>query len=247
VLSWQKLRSFLDMKKSIVIKDLSFKYPDGSLALDGINLDVKRGDSVGIIGPNGAGKSTLLLHLNGTLISKTGTVAIDNTIINSKHLKTIRKKVGMVFQDPDDQLFMPTVFDDIAFGLLNLGLKETEIKAKITVALTRFGLTGFESKSPQHLSLGEKKKISLAGILVLEPEILVFDEPTANLDPRARREFIEFIRNIPATKIIASHDLDMIKQLTESVVVLKRGRIVTDGKTDDILSRKDILQANDLT
>ncbi|MFH0888689.1 MAG: ABC transporter ATP-binding protein [Planctomycetota bacterium] len=234
------------MKKSIVIKDLSFNYPDGSPALKEINLDIKEGESVGIIGPNGAGKSTLLLHLNGTLISKTGTVVIGNTVINSKTLKTIRKKVGMVFQNPDDQLFMPTVFDDIAFGLLNLGLNETEIRAKIKTALSRFGLTGFELKSPQHLSLGEKKKIALAGILVLEPEILVFDEPTADLDPRARREFITLIKNIPATRIIASHDLDMIQQLTQSIVILNHGKIAADGKTNDIISRKDILQVNDL-
>lgn len=230
----------------ISIKDLSFKYPDGGLALEGIILEVKQGESIGIIGPNGAGKSTLLLHLNGTLRSKTGTIIVDGITINGNNLKTIRQKVGMVFQDPDDQLFMPTVFDDIAFGLLNQGETREKIKGKVSAVLTQFGLTGYENKLPHHLSLGEKKKIALAGILVLEPTILVLDEPTANLDPRSRREFIQLLKNIPSTKIITSHDLDMISHLTQRVVILNKGKKVAEGETKFILQDGNLLESNEL-
>ncbi len=230
----------------ITIKDLSFKYPDSDLVLEGINLDIKKGDSVGIIGPNGAGKSTLLLHLNATLIGKTGEITIDGISINRHNLKTIRQKVGMVFQNPDDQLFMATVFDDIAFGLLNVGIEELQIKERITSILAHFGLSGFEGKSPHHLSLGEKKKIALAGILVMNPEILVLDEPTISLDPRARREFIELIHNIPGTKIIAGHDLDMIQKLTQRTVIMNKGKIIAHGPTQEIIQNQQLLFANRL-
>ena len=230
----------------IAITDLSFKYPDSAEVLENINLEVRPGESLGVIGPNGAGKSTLLLHLNGTLRIQSGAIRINQTPIDDSTVRAIRQKVGMVFQNPDDQLFMVTVFDDIAFGLLNLGLDELLIKEKIAVILARFGLNGFESKSPQHLSLGEKKKVALAGILVMQPEIMVFDEPTSSLDPRGRREFIELINGIPATKIIASHDLEMIGQLTQSVIILNHGRITAQGNTSEILSNKDLLRANGL-
>ena len=234
------------MNNAITIRELSFKYPDGSPALEGINLDIQQGESVGIIGSNGAGKSTLLLHLNATLRSKVGTVAIDGTTIDGHNLRTIRQKVGMVFQNPDDQLFMPTVFDDIAFGLLNQGVKGNEVKDKITAILSRFGLSGYETKSPQHLSLGEKKKIALAGILVLKPTILVLDEPTANLDPRIRREFIKLLDGISATKVIAGHDLEMITRTTKRVILLNKGKKVAEGPTTQILADADLLVQNGL-
>ncbi|MDI6788595.1 MAG: ABC transporter ATP-binding protein [Planctomycetota bacterium] len=244
------------MNKIIEIKDLTFAYPGGTPVLNNINLEVSEGESVGFIGPNGAGKSTLLLHLNGTLQgrnqsrlegqSKNNALTIAGMGVNHTNIKTIRQKVGLVFQDPDDQLFMPTVFDDIAFGLINLGLKESQITESVNSVLSRFGLQGYEQKSPHHLSLGEKKKIALAGILVMNPEILVLDEPTANLDPRGRREFMELILNIPATKVIASHDLDMISRTTHRAVVMNKGKIITIGHTADIIKNHSLLSDNGL-
>jgi cobalt/nickel transport system ATP-binding protein len=230
----------------ISIKELVFKYPDGHLALDGINLSVSAGESVGIIGSNGAGKSTLLLHLNGTLRPTTGTISISSLPVDDRNIRAIRRKVGMVFQDPDDQLFMPTVSEDIAFGLLNLGLPENEVKEKTDAILNRFGMSAYADKMPHHMSLGEKKKIALAGILVLEPEIIVFDEPTANLDLHSRKDFIEILKGLKQTRIIASHNLEMIARVTQRVIVINKGKIIADGPAKDIVSDTALLETNGL-
>ncbi|MFH1226637.1 MAG: ABC transporter ATP-binding protein [Planctomycetota bacterium] len=234
------------MTAIISIKDLCFKYPDGHPALDGINLSINPGESIGIIGPNGAGKSTLLLHLNGTLRPTAGSITVSGMPVDDRNVRTIRQKVGMVFQDPDDQLFMPTVSEDIAFGLLNLGLSKDEVRQKTGAILKRFGMSGFANKMPHHLSLGEKKKIALAGILVLEPEIIVFDEPTANLDPRSRREFIGLLSELNQTRIIASHNLEMIARVTQRAVVVNKGKITADGPAKDVIANTALLESNEL-
>lgn len=231
---------------AISIKDLCFKYPDGHLALDAINLEISAGESVGLIGQNGAGKSTLLLHLNGTLRPTAGSITVSGMPVNDRNVRTIRRKVGMVFQDPDDQLFMPTVSEDISFGLLNLGLSEDQVRQKTNAILKQFGMSAYADKMPHHMSFGEKKKIALAGILVLEPEIIVFDEPTANLDPRSRNEFIELLCGLHQTRIIASHNLEMIAQATQRAVVLNKGRVVADGPAKDIIADTALLDTNGL-
>lgn len=217
------------MDKIVEIKNLSYTYPDGTPALDGVTLDVMEGESVGIIGPNGAGKSTLLLHLNGILQSKNGAIKVLGMPLINRNLRKIRSKACLVFQDPEDQLFMPTVFDDVAFGLINLGYDGGAVKEKVEDILERVDLSGRENRSSHHLSFGEKKLVSLATVLVMEPEILLLDEPTSNLDRKEKREIIKFLQKIDKTKIIVSHDLEMIKQLCQRVAVINRGKVVFAG------------------
>lgn len=217
------------MDKVVEIKNLSYTYPDGTPALDGVTLDVMEGESVGIIGPNGAGKSTLLLHLNGILQSKNGAIKVLGMPLINRNLRKIRSKACLVFQDPEDQLFMPTVFDDVAFGLINLGYDGGAVKEKVEDILERVDLSGRENRSSHHLSFGEKKLVSLATVLVMEPEILLLDEPTSNLDRKEKREIIKFLQKIDKTKIIVSHDLEMIKQLCQRVAVINRGKVVFTG------------------
>ncbi|HUW23443.1 MAG TPA: ABC transporter ATP-binding protein [bacterium] len=217
------------MDKVVEIKNLSYTYPDGTPALDGVTLDVMEGESVGIIGPNGAGKSTLLLHLNGILQSKNGAIKVLGMPLINRNLRKIRSKACLVFQDPEDQLFMPTVFDDVAFGLINLGYDGGAVKEKVEDILERVDLSGRENRSSHHLSFGEKKLVSLATVLVMEPEILLLDEPTSNLDRKEKREIIKFLQKIDKTKIIVSHDLEMIKQLCQRVAVINRGKVVFAG------------------
>jgi len=234
------------MKNTAVqVTDLNFSYPDKTNALKNINFSLGKGQSLGIIGPNGSGKSTLLLHLNGVL-KQDGSVRIFGDLIKKQNIKTIRRKVGLVFQDPNDQLFMPTVFDDVAFGPLNLGMDRDQIEKKVKITMKNLGLNGYEEKNPSHLSLGERKKVSLATVLVLEPQILVLDEPTANLDPGSKKSFINIIKKISTTKIIASHDMDSIFDLCGRVLMMNDGRIVTQGKSEHILMDKELLEANNL-
>jgi len=216
----------------ITIKNLNYHYPDGTKALDNISLEVKQGETVGIIGPNGAGKSTLLLHLNG-ILEGDGKVEVDG-------------EVGLVFQNPDDQLFMPTVFDDVSFGPINMELNRKEIINQVDGALNKVGMVGFKERTSHHLSLGEKRKISLATVLSMNPDVLVLDEPTSNLDPASRREFINFIGKMDITKIIATHDLDMVKKTCSRVIILNNGKIILDGPTQGILSNHNLLQENGL-
>lgn len=227
----------------IAVEHLEFAYPDGRVALRDVTFRIARGETVGLIGPNGAGKSTLLLHLNGLigLPRRRGTIVINGLVVDTPDLPEIRRRVGLLFQDPDDQLFSATVGDDVAFGPQQLGLAPEEVAARVARSLGEVELSGFEPRVPQHLSLGEKKRVCLAGVLACEPEVLVFDEPTANFDPRGRREFIALCRRLPATKLIASHDLEMIVALCDRVLVLDEGRLVAQGSTRDLLGDESLM------
>jgi cobalt/nickel transport system ATP-binding protein len=233
------------LKKAIEIESLSYSYPDGHQALKNINLNIEVGESVAIVGPNGAGKSTLLLHLNGILRSD-GTVKVLGTPLEEKNLKWVRSKVGLVFQDPEDQLFSPTVFDDVAFGPINMGYSEDEVRQRVREALEGVGMDGYEKRSPHHLSIGEKKRIGIATILSMNPEILVIDEPTANLDPRAKWELIELLRGLTVTKIVASHDLELVKALCQRIILLDEGKVVADDATPSIMSNALLLERHGL-
>jgi cobalt/nickel transport system ATP-binding protein len=233
------------MNKVIEIKDLSFNYPDGQQGLKSVDLNISAGENVAVIGANGAGKSTLLLHLNGILRGNS-TVRICGLDVEEKSLKEIRKRVGLVFQDAEDQLFSLTVFDDVAFGPINMGYSESEVKQRVTKAMDWVGMAGYEQRSPHHLSVGEKKRIAIATVLSLNPEILVIDEPTSNLDPRSKWSLIELLQQLPMTKIIATHDLELVRALCDRVLVMDEGRIVADGNKGDILDDVALLKAHGL-
>jgi len=233
-------------EKIIEIEDLSFTYPDGQQALKGVSLTIRRGETVALIGPNGAGKSTLLLHLNGILRSSNGTVRVLGLTIKQRNLKQIRCKIGLVFQEPEDQLFSPTVFDDVAFGPLNMGCSEEEVRRRVRRALHQVGMSGLVGRSPHHLSVGEKKRIAIATVLSMSPEILLIDEPTSNLDPRGRWELIELLRELPLTRVIASHDLEMVRVLCQRTIILDEGRVVADGPTRRIMADISLLASRGL-
>jgi cobalt/nickel transport system ATP-binding protein len=233
------------MDKVIEIKNLSFTYPDGHRGLKNVNFAVCPGENVAVIGPNGAGKSTLLLHLNGILRGNS-TVKICGLTVVEKNLKEIRKKVGLIFQDPEDQLFSLNVFDDVAFGPINMGYSESEVKRRVAQALEWVGMVGYEQRSPHHLSVGEKKRIAIATVLALGPEILVIDEPTSNLDPRSKWSLVELLNQLPITKIIATHDLELVRALCHRTVVMYEGKIAADGKTESILNDILLLKAHGL-
>ncbi len=233
------------MEEVIRIENLSFSYPDGRQALKSIYLTITRGETVALIGPNGAGKSTLLLHLNGIFHSN-GAVQILGKTLDENELRWVRAKVGLVFQNPDDQLFSPTVFDDVAFGPINMGYSEPQVRETVKKALEWVGMAGHEHRSPHHLSLGEKKRIAVATVLSMSPEILVFDEPTSNLDPRGKWSLIRLFQKLPATKVIATHDLELVRALCSRTIILDRGRIVADGFTKQILADIPLLRASGL-
>jgi len=231
---------------AVQITRLNYSYPDGTRALEEIDFDVRVGERVALVGPSGAGKSTLLLHLNGVL-QGSGTVRIMGRLLGENHLQLIRKQVGLVFQDPNDQLFCPTVLEDIAFGPLNLGLPADDIPRRAAEALRNVGLEQtVRQRSSHHLSHGERKRVALASVLVMEPAILALDEPTSNLDPRNRRHLIEILAAIPATLILGTHDLEMVLALCLRTVVLDRGRIWADGKTRDLLSDAQLMDQHGL-
>ena len=232
-------------EKVIEIRDLNYTYPDGTRALEEINLDVFEGESLGIIGPNGAGKSTLLLHLNGILRGNSYLKILDLEI-KDKNLPRIRSKVGLVFQDPDNQLFMPTVFDDVAFGPLNMGLARDRVEESVSEALKEVDMLDSIKRLSHHLSFGEKKRISIATVLSMKPEILVMDEPSSNLDPRHRRELITFLKDFKATKLVATHDLDLVLEVCSRVILLDRGRIIAQGQALALLKDKYLLEAHNL-
>ena len=234
------------MEEVIKIESLSFTYPDGRRALNNVNLVINRGDVVAIIGPNGAGKSTLLQHLNG-IIQSNGAIRVFGKVLDKGNIRWIRSKVGIVFQNADDQLFSPTVFDDVAFGPINMGYTREKVFDVVKEALERVGMSGFEQRSPHHLSLGEKKRIAIATVLSMSPEILVFDEPASNLDPKAKGALIKLFRQLPATKIIATHDLDLVSVLCSRTVILNNGAIAADGATSEILANYSLLKDNNLT
>jgi cobalt/nickel transport system ATP-binding protein len=234
------------MDKVIEIKNLSFTYPDGHRGLSNVNLVVWPGENVAIIGPNGAGKSTLLLHLNGILRGNSS-VKICGLTVQEKTLKEIRRKIGLIFQDPEDQLFSLNVFDDVAFGPINMGLPESEVKQRVVQALQWVNMADYEQRSPHHLSVGEKKRIAIATVLCLDPEVLVIDEPTSNLDPRSKWSLVELLNQLTITKIIATHDLELVRALCQRTVVMDEGRIAADGKTEVILDDISLLRAHGLS
>ena len=229
----------------IRVQNLSFTYPDGRQALSDINLEVSAGERVAIVGPNGAGKSTLLLHLNGILRGQ-GRVEIDGLTVEERTLRQVRVRVGLVFQDPDDQLFSPTVFEDVAFGPLHLGLPPEEVRRRVAQALAAVGMAGHEEHMPHHLSIGERKRIAIATVLVMEPQVLVLDEPSSGLDPRARRNLIRLLGDLPLTMLIASHDMRLVWELCPRTVILDGGRLIADDPTALLLQDKALMEAHGL-
>lgn len=227
------------------VTDLHFNYPDGHIALQGVSLHLIEGDKVALVGPNGAGKSTLMLHLNGILTGRGG-LSIAGLPMDEKNLPVIRAAVGLVFQNPDDQLFSPTVFEDVAFGPLHMGLSEAEVRERVDEALEQVRMSKYKDRLSHHLSVGEKKRIAIATVLSMHPKILVLDEPSAGLDPRARRSLIHLLRDLPITMLVSTHDMAMVKELFPRTVVMDEGRIVADGNTTDILSDGPLLESHGL-
>jgi cobalt/nickel transport system ATP-binding protein len=236
-----------DSELAIRVHDLTFRYPDGTVALDRVSFAAAKGESIGLVGPNGAGKTTLFLCLSGVLSVKQGSVyvaGLDPT--NAAERRALPAKAGIVFQNSDDQLFNATVFDDVAFGPLNLGCPASEVKQRVAEALARVGLTGFEQRVPFHLSGGEKRRVALAGVLAMRPEILLLDEPSLYLDPRGRRELIRLINSLAVTKIIAAHDLELVRESCQRVLVLDGGRLMADGPTRTVLADTRLMEEHGL-
>jgi energy-coupling factor transporter ATP-binding protein EcfA2 len=256
---------------SVRVEGLTYRYPDGRAALRGVDLEIRPGETVALVGPNGAGKSTLLLHLNGLLPGRRNSeedpsvghghdlpalrrssasdgpsVWIDGLPVDDRHGPEIRRRVGLLFQDPDDQLFSPTVIEDVAFGPLNLGIRKAEARRIALDCLGRVDLAEAADRPPHHLSFGERKRACLAGVLACEPTVLVLDEPTANLDPRSRRNFAALIRSLSATKLIATHDLEFVLELCDRVLLLDAGRIVADGPPDEIMGDEPLMERHGL-
>jgi cobalt/nickel transport system ATP-binding protein len=229
---------------AVEVGGLSYAYPDGCRALQGIELRIARGERVALVGANGAGKSTLLLHFNGLMAHPS--VRICGLPVTPEHLKTIRQKVGFVFQSPDDQLFCPTVFEDVAFGPRNLKMKPEEVQRRVTGALEKVGLGDSAGRSAHHLSVGQKKRVALATVLSMDPEILVLDEPTSNLDPRGRRELLELLRKLGGTQVVATHNFAFALELCSRVIVMDGGRIVADGAARELLEDPELLAAHGL-
>ncbi len=229
----------------VTMRNLSFSYPDGTQVFESLDFDVNRGETLGIIGPNGAGKSTFLLHLNGIYQGR-GSLRVLGMEVSGKTIPTIRRKVGLVFQDPETQLFMPTVLDDVAFGPLNLGLSKEEARKAALEALGKVQMSDCSHKCPHHLSLGQKKRAAIAAVLAMSPELIVFDEPTSNLDPRQRRVFIDFVRNLEETVIVATHDLEMVLDLCTRLVLLNAGRIIAEGPPRQILLNRALLEEHSM-
>ena len=231
---------------AIQVENVHFSYPDGHKVLKGANCNIRQGEKVALIGPNGAGKSTFMSLLNGVALATQGRVLIAGQEVKKENLKSIRRKVGIVFQDPDDQLFCPTVFDDVAFGPLNLGLPKHEIEARVAEALDTVGLIGFEQRSSFHLSFGERKRLAMATVLSYQPDILVFDEPSTNMDPLNRRKLIQWLAKSDKTILLCTHDLDIALDVCDRCLVLTDGHFVADGKASEILYDRKLLETNHL-
>lgn len=232
-------------RPALRVEKLSFAYPDGHRALERVTLELQPGEKVAIVGPNGAGKSTLMLHLIGILHGE-GRIVVGGTELDRKSLPNIRACLGMVFQNPDDQLFSPTVFDDVAFGPLHMGCTEDEVRHRVAEALEMVGMAGFADRLSHHLSVGEKKRIAIATVLSMKPEILVLDEPTAGLDPRARRSLIELLDRLPLTMLVSTHDMRLVKELFVRTIIMDQGKIVADGLTTTLLSDKSTIETHGL-
>lgn len=226
----------------VAVKDLEYTYPDGTPAIQGISFRITHGESVAIVGANGAGKSTLLMHLNGYLTPREGSVQVGDFPLTKATVSDVRRSVGMVFQDPDDQLFMPTVFDDVAFGPLNLGLPAEDVKVRVSDALSRMDVLHLKDRPPYKLSGGEKRAVAIAAVLSMSPDVLVMDEPTTGLDPRARRQLIAQLDSFQHTKIIATHDLDLVLDLCQRTIVIHAGKVMADGPTLEIFNDGKLLE-----
>ncbi len=232
-------------KPTLEVANLSFTYPDGHKALFDVSLSIGAGEKVALVGPNGAGKSTLMLHLNGLLTGE-GSLKVAGLPVAKENLPLIRSKVGMVFQNPDDQLFSPTVFDDVAFGPLHMGYREAEVRQRVETALAQVGMADFEARLSHHLSIGQKKRVAIATVLSMDPEILVLDEPSAGLDPRARRSLIELLRELPLTMLVSTHDMLLVQELFPRMIVMDEGRVVADGETAVLLRDSSLLERHGL-
>lgn len=228
------------------IKNLNYSYPDGKEALKDINIKIDNNETIAIVGANGAGKSTLIKTIVGIFLTDQGEIIVDEEKVTKKTLNSIRKKVGVVFQNPDDQLFMNKVYDDIAFGPRNYNFTEEEVREKVERVMKNLDIEELSERSPNNLSGGEKRKVAIATVLSMEPSIILFDEPTSFLDPKGKRMFIETLKNINTTKIIATHDLDMVKDICERVIVLKKGKIMADGNPKEIFSDIDFMEKCEL-
>jgi len=229
----------------VTVNDLRFSYPDGHVALRGISLNLCAGDKVALVGPNGAGKSTLMLHMNGILDGR-GEIEVGGMRLTRDNLPVIRAMVGLVFQNPDDQLFSPTVFEDVAFGPLHMGLPEADVIIRVDAALEAVRMSGYRDRLSHHLSVGEKKRIAIATVLSMEPKILILDEPSAGLDPRARRTLINLLRELPITMLVSTHDMRLVEELFPRTIVMDDGMIVADGKTKDLLQDEKLLNEHGL-
>jgi cobalt/nickel transport system ATP-binding protein len=239
----------MTLAPSLLIEDLAFAYPDGNQALFGVNLRVERGEFVAILGPNGAGKTTLVMHMNGIHPAEHGSVSVAGEVIDTNDkdlLRRIRSKVGVVFQDPDDQLFMPTVGEDIAFGPYNMGLRGAELDAAVDHALALVHMSEFKDRPPHHLSFGQRRRVAVATVLAMKPEILVLDEPSSNLDPASRRELANILRELKITTLMVTHDIPYAYELCERSIILSGGIVVADGDTKTILSDSKLLSENRL-
>ncbi|MEY3470009.1 MAG: hypothetical protein RLZZ575_469 [Actinomycetota bacterium] len=237
------------MFPSLEIKNLAFAYPDGNQALFGVNLTIQKGERVALLGPNGAGKTTLVLHLNGIHETQQGEVLIAGTKVDNENkdtLKLIRSKVGIVFQDPDDQLFMPTVEEDVAFGPYNMGLRDDDLEKVVDESLNAVGMLEYKDRPPHHLSFGQRRRVAVATVLAMKPEILILDEPSSNLDPASRRELAEILEKLNITVLMVTHDLPYAYELCERSVILSKGKIVADDLTKNILGNQELLNNNRL-
>jgi cobalt/nickel transport system ATP-binding protein len=236
-------------EKSLEISGLAYAYPDGNQALYGVNLSINQGERVALLGPNGAGKTTLVLHLNGIIPTMQGQVRVAGELVDSKSaesIKSIRHKVGIVFQDPDDQLFMPTVGQDVAFGPYNAGLRGTELEKAVKEALELVGMSEFIDRPPHHLSFGQRRRVAVATVLAMKPEILVMDEPSSNLDPAARRELAEIITSLDVTLLMVTHDLPFAYEICQRAVILSAGVVAADDEISSVLANKQLLNAHRL-
>ena len=233
-------------KQYLNVNNLSFEYPDGFKALENINLNLSKGERLAVLGPNGAGKTTLILHLNGILGDLNGQITLNNKPFSEENISKIRKSVGLVFQDPDDQLFMPTVLEDVMFGPKNFGFSDELVEKNSIKALEQVKMLQFKDKPPHHLSFGQKRKVAIASVLASEPELLVLDEPSSNLDPASRRELIDILKNLDVSIILVTHDLPMALEICNRSIILNDGKITVNDETYKILKNEEVMSDNRL-